>query len=76
MLPLTSLYTRVSRVSSTTRASHTDPEEQVDPIREHKPVGRCGGRTTTYVLEACRLDVAIQGSPLKYRRSRHACEKL
>jgi len=40
MLALTSLYTRVSRVSSTTGASHTNPEEQEDPIREHKPVGR------------------------------------
>jgi len=74
MLPLTSLYTRVSRVSSTTRASHTDPEEQVDPIQEHKPVGRYG-RRTTYILEACRLDFAIQVSPLEYHRSRHACEK-
>lgn len=56
--------------------NRTDPEEQVDPIQEDKVVGSCRRITTTYILEACSLDFAIQDSPFKYRRSGHACERL
>ena len=60
-----------------TRASPTDPEEQVDPIHENKAVGRYYRRTTTtYILEARGLDFAIQDTPLEYLCSGHACEKL
>ena len=76
MLALTSLYYQVSRVSSMTRANHTDPAEQEDPIREGKVVGSFRRRTTTYILEARGLDFAIQVSPFEYLRPSHACEKL
>lgn len=56
--------------------NRTGPEEQVDPIREDKVVGYCKIITTTYILEACGLDFAIQGSPFEYRRPGHACERL
>ena len=60
--------------SPTTKASHTDLEEQEDPIREHKCVGRCGGRISAYILETCGLDLAIQGHPIQYLRSGNACQ--